>query len=206
MRSRSQFIRGELKLLLIALGMFEGCASDGPSAIQIPSISTAAAADKALQLYDLDGSKSLSEVELVACPGIGASRERYDTNGDKEISRDEIVVRLQAILSSGVGLTPVVCRITSGGQPVADAAVQFMADPLLENGLKPAVGTTDPNGAAVMAISDEELPPDQRGLRSMQPGIYRIEIKHPRLKQPASPLGCEIDPTSRGGTEVVLRL
>jgi hypothetical protein len=58
----------------------------------------------------------------------------------------------------------------------------------------------------VMAISDEELPPDQRGLRSMQPGIYRIEIKHPRLKQPASPLGCEIDPTSRGGTEVVLRL
>ena len=46
-----------------------------------------------------------------------------------------------------------------------------------------------------MAISDEELPPDQRGLRSMQPGIYRIEIKHPHLKQPTTPLGCEIDPT-----------
>ena len=74
MRSRSQFIRGELKLLLVALGLFEGCASDGPSAIQIPSISPAAAADKALQLYDLDGSKSLNEVELAACPGIGAAQ------------------------------------------------------------------------------------------------------------------------------------
>ena len=98
------------------------------------------------------------------------------------------------------------CRITSGGQPVADVAVQFTADPLLENELKPAVGTTDPSGIAVMAISDEELPPDQRDLRSMQPGIYRIEIKHPRLKPPTTPLGCEIDPTLRGGTEVLLRL
>jgi hypothetical protein len=206
MRSRSQFIRGELKIFLVALGLFEGCASDGPSAIHIPSISPSAAADKALQLYDLDSSKSLNEVELAACPGIGAVRERYDTDGDKEISRDEIAARLEAIFSSGVGLTPVVCRITSGGQPVADVVVKFTADPLLESRLKPAAGTTDRNGIAVMAISDEELPADQHGLRSMQPGIYRIEIEHPHLKQPSTPLGCEIDPTTRGGTEVVLRL
>jgi hypothetical protein len=40
----------------------------------------------------------------------------------------------------------------------------------------------------------------------MQPGVYRIEIKHANLKAPHKPLGREIDFLARGGTEMMLNL
>jgi hypothetical protein len=190
---------------IVALAVSSGCSS-GPSTIDTPSVNPAAAAEKALELYDKDGNRSLSNEELVACPGIGAAAKRYDTNGDRLISRDEIAAHLQAIFSSGVGLIPVTCRVTSATQPLANAAVRFIPDPLLESSLQPALGNTDANGIAVMAVADAKLPADLRGLNAMQPGVYRVEIDHPRVKQPAKPLGCEVDPTRRGGAEFEFRL
>jgi hypothetical protein len=190
----------------IAAATIVGCHSAGPSAIKVPSVNPNAAAQKALEIYDKDANGALDSVELAACPGLLTASANYDTNRDGQISRDEVAARLANLYSSGIGLTNVNCRVLAGGQPLAGAKMRFVPESFLAGAIMTAVGTTDQNGTAVIAIEDESLPADQRALRSMQPGIYRVEIEHPSVKKPATSLGCEIDPTSRGGTEPVFRL
>jgi hypothetical protein len=183
-----------------------GCSPSGQSAVDIPHVDPAAAAEKAIELYDRSGDGSLDQAELAACPGILTGRNRYDTDGDQKISREEIAARIGAIFAGGVGLTPVSCRVFAGGQPLAGAVVRFVPEEFLGDALKPAVGTTDADGLALIAIPDDQLPADQAGLQSMQPGVYRVEIKQAGIAESAKPLGCEIDPTARGGTELLFRL
>ena len=161
---------------------------------------------KAIELYDRDGNGSLDETELAACPGIHAARERYDADGDRAVSQNEISARLTAMYSSGTPWMSAVCRVYQGGKPLAGAKVRFLPEPFLAETLKPATGTTDGDGTVLPAVSDDELPVDKRCLRIMQPGIYRVEIEHPSIKQSAAPLGCEIDPAARGGSDPVFRL
>jgi hypothetical protein len=191
---------------VIAVANIIGCNSSGPSAIQAPSVDAKVAAQKAFEIYDKDANGALDAVELAASPGLFAARNNYDTNRDGQISRDEVATRLAHLYSSGIGLTTVSSRVLSGGQPLSGAKLRFVPEPFLAGAIMTAVGTTDQNGTAVIAIEDESLPADQRALRSMQPGIYRVEFEHRSIKEPAASLGCEIDPTSRGGTEPVFRL
>jgi hypothetical protein len=192
--------------LAIAAAAIIGCHSPRPTPIKVPSVNPNAAAQKALELYDKDANGALDAVELAACPGLLAARANYDTNRDGQISRDEVAARLANLYSSGIGLTTVNCRVLAGGQPLSGAKLRFVPEPFFAGAIMTAVGTTDQNGTAVVAIEDESLPADQRALRSMQPGIYRVEVEHQSVKTPAASLGCEIDPTSRGGTEPVFRL
>ena len=96
--------------------------------------------------------------------------------------------------------------MTVGGRPLDGATVRFVPERFLQGAVKPAVGTTDRQGAAIIAIADEDLPADQRTLRAMQPGIYRVEIKHPGVANLDRLLGFEVDPAMRGGTESVFNL
>jgi hypothetical protein len=192
--------------VVIMAATIVGCHSAGPSAIRVPSVNPNAAAQKALEIYDKDANGSLDAVELAACPGLLAARANYDANRDGQVSRDEVAARLGSLYSSGIGLTTVSCRVLAGGQPLSGAKLRFVPEPFLAGAIMVAVGITDQNGTAVIAIENESLPADQRALRSMQPGIYRVEVEHQSVKKPAASLGCEIDPTSRGGTEPVFRL
>jgi hypothetical protein len=183
-----------------------GCAPERRSAIEIPAVNPTAAAAKAIELYDKDANGSLSAGELAACPGMLAGRQRYDANHDGQLSHEEIAARITTLFSLGLGLVPVRCTVTRGSVPLGDAVVRFVPDAIFEGALKPATGTTDGTGTATISIPDSELPADQHGLGSMQPGIYRVEIEHPSLRAATSPLGCEVDPSSRGGTEPVFNL
>jgi EF hand domain-containing protein len=182
-----------------------GCGSTGRSTIKIPSVDSTAAAKSALELYDKDGSGALDAAELAACPGMLAAMKRYDTNGDGQVSGEEVAAHLASLYSNGVGLTVVNCRVIAGTRLVAGAKVRFVPEPFLAGAVLSAAGTTGENGSAIIAIEDEALPADQRALRSMQPGIYRVHIEHASFKQPPT-LGCEIDPAARGGTEPVFHL
>jgi hypothetical protein len=185
---------------------FGGCGGNGSGAAMAPSINPSVAADKAIELYDKDSSGALSEAELAASPGLLAARDRYDKDGDRQISRAEIEQRLQSIVDTGTGWLTVNCRVLRAGRPLAGAQIRFVPDACMENTLVPASGTTDTYGQVNPAVDDAQLPDEKKGLRLMQPGIYRVEVKHANVKQPHKPLGCEIDEIARGGTEPEIRL
>ena len=183
-----------------------GCGGNGGGTSSTLPINPSAAADKAIELYDKDGSGSLNESELAAAPGFLAARDRYDKDGDRQIARDEIQERLKSIAATGTSLLTVDCRVLQGGRPLAGANVRFVPDPSMEDALLPATGTTDANGRVNPSIAEEQVPDERKGVRIMQPGVYRVQIEHANVKQPHKPLGCEIDEIARGGTEPVLNL
>jgi hypothetical protein len=135
-----------------------------------------------------------------------SARDRYDKDGNPESSEDEITSRLNALFTRGMPWVGVVCQVFRGGQPLAGANVRFVPEPFIEDALQPAMGITDNEGRTSPTVADDKLPADKQGLRIMQSGVYRVEIEHPSIKQPHKPLGCEIDPLSRGGTEPVFHL
>jgi hypothetical protein len=172
----------------------------------MPAVDPKAAAHRAIELYDKDHSGSLSESELAASPGILTSRERYDADRNREISEDEIAARLAAIYASGTPWVTAECTVFRGGTPLSGATVRFEPEPFLNDAVPPGIGTTDIDGHTTPAAPDDKIPADRKGLHIIQPGIYRVVIEHASIKQPQRPLGCEIDPAVRGGTEPTFRL
>jgi hypothetical protein len=173
----------------------------------MPAVDPAAAAAKAIELYDKDGSGSINQTELAGSPGILAALARYDTDGNREVSKEEIESRLTSMYSgSGAPWFTVNCQIIQSGRPLSGATVRFVPEPFLAESLHPASGTTDGEGRVNPAVADEKLPEGQKGLALMQPGVYRVEVEHASVKTPHKPLGCDVDFLARGGTAMVLNL
>jgi hypothetical protein len=187
-------------LPVISLSGCGGTAGDGTS------VSPGAAAEKAIELLDRDGSGSLNETELAASPGILAARDRYDADGNGEVSEDEIEAQLNTIYFSGTSWLTADCQVFQGARPLAGATVRFVPEPFLEEAISPAEGKTGSDGRVNPAAPDEKLPDNLKGLLVMQPGLYRVEVVHPSIKQPHKPLGCEISDAERDGTRPVFRL
>ena len=190
--------------VLAAVVGTSGCGGAGSG--DASSVDPGAAAEKAIELLDKDGSGSLSESELAASPGILALRGQYDSNGDQQISEDEIAARLESIYRVGTGWLTVTSQVLQGSRPLAGAKVRFVPEPFLGDALQPAIGTTDSQGRVIPAVADEQLPSDLKGLTVMRLGIYRVEVEHPSVEKPHKAIGCEISSLERGGTEPVLRL
>ena len=111
MRRVSYSLTSPSAAALVVISCFCGCGrssnEDGT-----PDVDPAAAAEKAIELYDKDGSGALEENELAATPGILALREEYDADGNQQVSEDEIAARLQSIYRAGTGwLIPSFCRM-----------------------------------------------------------------------------------------------
>jgi len=161
-----------------------GC-SGGPSALKPPSLDPGSAAAKAMTLFDKDGNGYLSLEELKACPGMLASINIYDQNGDQKISAEEIVQRLEKFVKRGVALSRLSATVRLDKRPLADATIRFLPESYLGDAIKPAVGKTRRMGSATMAVADEDLPMNQRGIRGIHTGTYRVEITHPKIEIPA---------------------
>jgi hypothetical protein len=207
-------IAREWRFCLLVAGMgistLSGCGRVGQSSVKPPSVNPNQAADKAIELYDKDSNGLLSASELAACPGLLAALANYDTSRDKQLSREEIEARLTDMYSHGTGLTPSSCRVTLDGRPLRDAHVRLVPEPFLGGDVKSAEGDTDGSGTAAIGIADSDLPEKLRGTKSMQLGIYRVEITHPTTKIPAkyntqTTLGYELHPTNSDDV-VVFRL
>lgn len=190
----------------IAASCVCGCGQVRDQVAAMPSVDPTAAAEQAIEQYDHNHNGSLDEIELAGSPGIFAVRDRYDADGNREISEAEIASRLTAIYAGGTPWVSADCLVLQGGRPLAGAAVHLVPEPFLQDAIQPAIGTTDARGHTTPAAADEKLPENMRGLQIIQPGIYRVDIKHPSIKLPAKSLGCEIDPVSRGGTTPVFKL
>jgi hypothetical protein len=170
-------------LTVIAMGMV-GC-SGAPSALLPPDLDPEAAAEQAIALYDKDGDGALSLDELEACPGILASLEVYDQDDNEKISQEEIAQRLEKYVDQGVTLARLSARVSLDNKPLGEATVRFIPESYLGEGIKTASGLTRKGGSASMAVADEELPENQKGIRGIHPGTYRVEITHSTIKVPA---------------------
>ena len=133
-----------------------GCNEGGRSAIEIPHVDPSTAASIAQTVRP--GRERIAEqcgTGQLSCNARAALRHEQ---GRTRIPADEIAARLTARFSGGVGLTQVSCRVTVGGRPLDGATVRFVPERFLQSAVKPAVGTTDRQGAAIIAIADDELP------------------------------------------------
>ncbi len=189
-------------------GLVVGCSLPESGEVRAPEVDSNAAADKALELYDKDSNSMLDQEELRACPGILSALPRYDTNQDQKVDRDELVSRFTTLFSSGVGLMSVGCTLQRAGSPVIGATVRFVPEEFLGESVQAAAGVTDGSGVARMAVPDDKLPENQRGLKMMQVGVYRVEIETQsgQLARSKQPLGFEADPASRMGSDAMFRL
>jgi hypothetical protein len=203
--ARRGILLGVAVAVCITIASITGC-SRGDSSTEMPPVSPSGAASSAMELYDKDGSGSLDETELAACPGLLDARSRYDSDGNGQISQDEIKARMQAIYERSTPWITVNCQIIQGGRPLRDAKVRFVPEPFLEASLPAADGTTDAQGQTTPAVAEDKLPESLKGTHSLRPGVYRVQIEHANIKQPHKPLGCEVDQLARGGTDVVFKL
>ncbi len=165
---------------IIPLG---GC-SRGPTAVYVPEVDPATASERALELYDKDKDGSLSETELVACPGILGHLSQYDKDGNGAVSREEIEEQLTQLLSSRVGVTTLRIDVRMDRRPLPGAQVKIVPEGYLGDDVKPAYGTTNPRGTATMDIRDEDSLSSEQGLLGVHYGTYKVEVTHPEVSIP----------------------
>jgi hypothetical protein len=176
-----------------------GCTAR-PGRVASPKFDAANASETALDLYDSDADSHLSKSELKKCPSLLSKLRQIDGNGDGRLSAPEIKQRVEAWLATRVGfVSGYKCKVLENGRPLGSATVEFVPEEFLSDTVKKASGTTDSAGIASLAIADIDLPDDLRGVRGVQPGMYRVRIDHPSKAIPKeyndeSQFGCEIYP------------
>ncbi|WP_145099809.1 EF-hand domain-containing protein [Anatilimnocola aggregata] len=125
-----------------------------------------------MRLFDSNQNGSIEGGELAACPSLQAALPMIDRDGNGNLTAAEIEARLQQYGGQQIGLMPLQCTISRGGQPVANAHVQFVPEAFLKHAIQPASGKTDSQGVAWMKVAGSDT-------RAMQLGLYRVEITAP---------------------------
>ncbi|MEM8945738.1 MAG: hypothetical protein AAGD11_11185 [Planctomycetota bacterium] len=185
-----------LFLSLLASHLLTGC-SRGPAPIRPPAYDAATAASEAMEVYDADTDGHLDKSELAQCPGILKSLNKFDANGDGQVSEGEIVARIEQWRTSHVGIQQVSFRVTLNGKPLRNGAVTLEPEPFLQDIIHDAKGVIGSTGMASPSVAAEHLPEGVRqGLRC---GIYKLRITHPEEEIPPrynsnTELGLEIGP------------
>jgi hypothetical protein len=172
-----------LALSVICAGVV-GC-SGGPPALRPPVLDPESAAKEAVALYDKDGDGILTADELKACPGILVSLELYDQDGDGSVTEAEIAARLSDFVDRNVALSRLSATVLLDRRPLGGATIRLVPEPYLGEEIKQAVGTTRKGGSGSVAVADEDLPDNQKGIRGIHSGTYRVEITHPEISIPA---------------------
>lgn len=176
-----------------ALLLVQGCA-DGLSRAHPPKYSSEAGAD-ALRAYDSNNDGSISGAELDRAPALRASLKQIDTDGNGQLTAQEIDARVKSWQASRIAEMPVRCKVTMDGVPLADADILFAPESFLGPDVKPAHGATTASGTAGISLAKENLAdPRYAGVAC---GWYTIRVTSPSQKIPAryntaSILGCEV--------------
>jgi hypothetical protein len=161
-------------LPMVLLGL-SGC-SFPSGAVRPPKIDPPVVASAAIEQYDQNDDQELTGDEIKTS---ALNLERWDADKNGSIGEAEIQERLEKYLATKVGLIDVVCFVRNGNRPLAGAEVEFEPEELLGGAVHSAYGTTEDDGSAVMAISEEHrLNPN---LFLVQVGLYNVRITHPDL-------------------------
>jgi len=192
-------------LVCLSLAILVGC-SNRPRAVHLPSVDAGDVASFAMEHYDADHNGAIDARELASCPPLATALPSYDADNNGQLSFQEIKDHIARLYAPSAGLASVDCTVTVSGRPLQGATVKFRPVEMLGPSVKPAQGVTNASGVAHIALADEELPDDLRGVRLAHPGLYHVEITHPTVTLPAryntaTELGFEVDPAQdRTGT------
>jgi hypothetical protein len=158
----------------------------GPAEIATPEWDPATATDRALAEYDSNGDRNLSRDELKKSPGLLSTIGRFDQDGNGSISAEELKSKLREIRQQEAALVAITCIVTRNNQPLEGATVKFVPEAFMGEDTKPATGITDRNGLAFPSVGDEELPEAYRGkVEGVHCGVFRVEVTHPTVPIPA---------------------
>ncbi len=187
--------------LLLSACLVVGC-SFSPGALKVPEIDPAAAATAAIELYDQNGDKRLTDDELTRS---ALNEAAWDSNKDGSISEEEIQQRFERYLQAGVGMIDVVGYVYIGNRPLKGAEVEFEPEEFLAGAIHPAYGTTESDGSFVLAIAEENR--QDPTFSAAQIGLYKVRITHPELDIRAefntdTKLSHEVTPLSELGSAV----
>ena len=178
--SRSQFTParrnsfGYGACLVANVAVVIGC-QQGPPPLPLPDFDPSEAGARAIELYDTDRDGKIAGEELALAPSLKSSLERFDTDGDRAISSDEIQARLQSLLDQKLGYLPVRVQVTLDGDPLEGVEVVFEPEEFLDGTVERASGTTSVDGETQMAILEENWPTEDFGI-GMQPGFYKVRV------------------------------
>jgi hypothetical protein len=144
-----------------------GCSAS--SGVKQPKYSPGAVADAAMGEFDKNKDDRLDEKELQACPSLFGSLADLDKDGDRAVGRDELMNRILTLSQSKSGLLNVACKVTRGGQPLANAEVKFIPEKFHGDSMKPASGKSDAHGAVDLRVEGSPDP-------GLFLGFYRVEV------------------------------
>ena len=154
------------------LGLLLGCTGGGQ--IETPAFDAQAAAAAAMGLYDANQDGQLSKQELATVPGLQATIEEADADGDGALSADEIGKRIEALAEITLALVPFECQVSMNNRPLGGATLKLVPEKFLEGMGRAAEGVTDESGRVSPVVDDPVA--KREGVTGVNPGIYRIEI------------------------------
>jgi hypothetical protein len=146
-----------------------GCGPRQPARLVAPAFSPEQAATLILARADANADGSIDPGEAAKVPALKTAVRDLDGDGDKRLSREELLRWLEEIQQARVAINPLGLTVTHRGKPLANAKVRLVPDDFLGPGVQPATGTTDSSGLVRPAIADSP----HAGVNC---GLYRIEI------------------------------
>lgn len=167
------------------LAVIVGC-SNRPATIKPVRINAKAASANAISQYDKNGDGVLGDDEMTAVPGILKHKDKYDTDGDGMVSREEIANRISLWETQGIGILSLNVVVRLAGKPLPGASVRFVPEDYLGAGPKVATGECNQIGETKVSVANSELPEVLRAARlgGLYGGTYKIEITHPKVTIP----------------------
>ena len=127
--------------VIVAALFLSGCG--GSRRVAAPDFDPVQIASGAIAEHDTDSSGTISKAEAKKSP---FSMDRWDSDGDGEISETEIQERLEKWVEKRSGLMDVTCQVTLNRRPVENAIVEFVPYEYLNGVVEAAEATTNYDG------------------------------------------------------------
>lgn len=164
-------------MCLFCLGCSSGPAALPPVDVDIPKLTR-----QLMETYDKDKNGRLSREELAS---FVPTAESYQSLRKQDVSSDDLEQYLTRVFDRRIGLVSATCVVKRKGQILAGAEVRLVPIPPLSNVLPIGQGVTDAYGGVMFSAPREKLPAaTQRVEGVMPPGLYLVEVTHPKIKIP----------------------
>ena len=146
-----------------------GCHTQQPARLLAPGFSVDQAATAILDRADANGDGGIDAAEAARVPALKQASADLDRDGDKRLSREELLGWLNEIRQSRVAINPLGLTVTHRGKPLSNAQVRLVPEDFLGAGIQPAAGTTDAGGLVRPVMNGSQHP-------GVNCGLYKIEI------------------------------